>query len=546
MSTSKHVEAAAAHVHSDAKAERALLPLARAFFRELRALGTFAYLEPIETPEIKQYLETRGKFAAHLFQFLEHTANLHSVEPGIPYCYNTVDWPDDAPIAAFSDEAPAKLTDLTPSYFSFWYLGSIEENPSLENAGNSQNRLLRIALWAQQELGSDQAIELLFAFQKAGHVIDIFSNADALYNLILGQALYPEPHDLIRSFLVGDQQLPVGTRQWIDADFNNSPRFPASKTKGQASQLIRDSPLARASLQRIFTKLQAAREQARASGSADLQNQASLASRLWLGIIVLRKAKAERWLDEPQRLDELQETAKSAADYLYEIRGSTPFIDPPPVAHAANVGSEVGSPLPAEIAMAMKTALRVKRELVQERVEFLPTDRLLRHGRLQDYFSENGIEDLGKQEALVSGSQEELGGLISRLKTRDSSTPLLELVDGVAGELKQEEWLHPTIDLLRSEKASDGQLMYEHIEPLSALYPWNHWLHQEAAIASDRAGRPQEALDHILKAVILAPHSPLPFQSLGVILRRLGAREESRLVDLMVAFFKQQNIIEDR
>ena len=51
----------------------------------------------------------------------------------------------------------------------------------------------------------------------------------------------------------------------------------------------------------------------------------------------------------------------------------------------------------------------------------------------------------------------------------------------------------------------------------------------ELAIAEDTTGDPQAALTHLIPALMLRPENGPHWQSLEVILRRLGRLEEARL-----------------
>jgi Flp pilus assembly protein TadD len=81
------------------------------------------------------------------------------------------------------------------------------------------------------------------------------------------------------------------------------------------------------------------------------------------------------------------------------------------------------------------------------------------------------------------------------------------------------------------QESSAGRIA-EAVRILSRLretYPWNAFVYQELSIATDQNGDPNTALELMLQALVLNPRQSLTWQSLSVILQRLGAQEESRI-----------------
>lgn len=72
------------------------------------------------------------------------------------------------------------------------------------------------------------------------------------------------------------------------------------------------------------------------------------------------------------------------------------------------------------------------------------------------------------------------------------------------------------------------------------IYPWTGWAHAELGIAQDTSGDPASALLQLEKAILSMPDQHLWWQSLGVVLRRLGHDTEARIAQVISQWIAEE------
>lgn len=531
--------------------ERALLPIAQLLFSELKSFGILASPSKIDSERLKDYIVKRGSFIKSLLQLLEEYTDLRFTAHQ-PYCYQTQNWPANLPLAGLTtgDKLP-RPSDVVTAMVANW---------SVKFEGGYTSRALRVALWITHQTNLSNAIQFIFRLEKSGFMLGLGLD-EALLVLLAGRSQVESEEELVRRCLRGS--IPTSPEAWmpieLDIDWVDVQIAPKPAEQRLLAELLNIA------LDEVES----------------LRNAASwdewIVGQIHLSVIlpIISNAYIRR-VPEPSLaanaiLSQLEEIVADAFA-LTHARGSS--ISSRPFAQnfsslrglmmifEHNAGENWEDRLFEERLMVPK-ALRhillpqkngslpvewdlLSRHLVQPFAivwhhEYQPElarsvalfgEKLLASSTVQEFFIKHAITDAELQEIFFSEAYE---GKSFFNKMFDGTYPKKELSKDELTKIIQSEhdktnfseWqnsLYQAIELSENGRLSEAQVL---LNELAQMYPWSAMVQSELAIALDRAGSVEQALQHVIDSIILDLQNPLGWQSLGVILNRLGSHNEA-------------------
>jgi hypothetical protein len=150
-----------------------LKQLIRLLFRELQAFGIFASVGEADKVQVKEYLQTRATIIDFIVKSLEIGyeelgLNLTVDEETRPVLFNWSCWPENAPIAGYSNvNDKIKYSHLLMTYTGNWHFENEHDQPR-------DQRLLLASLWIWQKSDFKSALKYLFDLQKYGYLLKGF------------------------------------------------------------------------------------------------------------------------------------------------------------------------------------------------------------------------------------------------------------------------------------------------------------------------------------------------------------------------------------
>jgi tetratricopeptide (TPR) repeat protein len=538
-------------------ASRSLLGIATTLFTQLRAIGP---LTERKQEEALGKLTRRIAFTGRFLQFLEAAADLR-FEPGeTPLLYNTAAWPAEAMPAGWNaDETSVRPSDLVLSYHGTWRGHLPEHNVATR-------RFLKAALWVAATSGVATAVRYLFELHRRGFALGPEQFGSAVDALLSACRSVERDEDVPRFFF--GERAPATPHDLIHADFVHY-SFKSRR------------PLPEAVLETLFDEAQEQIERARNAADYDewVVAQAVLYGVAWVvehtleehgpanlavksfveqleelradaGSMVMRHGD-----DEPfrERLSTLPRALfliltyklgpAAAREHVLHARapfphaladlvfGSVPL--PPPWDGVSPSLAGVFAPIMTDVRHELVRARRFTRE------------ELVATGAAPKVFASRGVHGAAEQEIIL---QELVGKSAQPDEENETAAASAkwasdnrELVRSVAGELHGKASLAEHQDQLMAAMRLGEEGAHEaavSIRRLAGLYRWSPYVHFELGIALDRSGDPQAALPHMELAIALDPLNALHWQSLSVILSRLGAPYESVLASAVPELLK--------
>jgi tetratricopeptide (TPR) repeat protein len=526
--------------------------LAGYFFRELQAFGALTSPGHPKEETVAKYISARSGFIHSFLQTLEMTCHLRfAPDAKIPFCYNTGEWNKAGPIAGYSSDAPSVL----PSEVA----ASLTLNAMVRANGSLRHRLLKCGLWYLAENDLGKAIKYLFDLYMAG-----FTGYDDLFDvtaMILSGRSQAGSDQAFLLRVIG--RLPEEVTDWIGLDLQ--------------PDLTGDNP-PDADVKRVLSDLfeEASGDLERVRNAADL-DQWIVGQALLGGLLHVVRRLINELIGKPPlpwraRLSQWEEIAADALGMMRVARAGIDALSPRiRMANARNVGeiirAQVGDGwrerfhqerllVPAQLREQFDAGTdflmppewdhlswRVifpwtigveDRELPPAaRVTPLSADELMDHAAARQVMATAGVSAPAQQRVVLSrylndGGSDRLMLALRQALPSDEGTLYRELL------LADFDALSRLSDEGRYADAADRAAR------TIARYPWLGPAYQELAIALDRQGDPEHAVDPLLASIVLAPRSPFPWRSLAVVLNRMGGAGEARFADAFNQFLESE------
>lgn len=568
--------------------------IAEALFEETIFFGRLLGFRSYKWEIVHHYLMDRQKAVMPLLGLLEDVGDLQFTSDGgrrIPYCYNRLDWPPDAPLAGYSDEpgAPAPHQILV-SLIGNWRLcsedfRSLDEAAGNDEAGNDAKqslapaedasegdpdeqspvfyRILLVGLWTCWHGGLLSAIRMILDLQANGFFPDLEAVLDAISLLFLSRAAVGSDQEIVQNCYSGS--IPQGVPEWLDADFSfewlNADREPQAEMSSDVAATYPD--LWSFMLERAFSEIERVRQSASLDewvlGCADLDGFLHLVH--WIANDAERQPVAMRAV--MGQLEEVSCDAPSLGSLVFSIDGW------------AGYARLIGQMFEEKFDEQWKEALCRERLIVPYRIRarlldltgpvpagwssisfrlvkpYLSLNRpgnypgdwrsrpfdaetVLADPRVAPLLVQHGISDPRNQYQIVDAELNPATKLAPPISyPRDDLKRVLAVVKA---DLARQEVLN---GLFPKEKPFTKRrpTSFAGLEALHDLYPNNSAVLWELAVACDKEGRPEDALGYAVEAIVLEPEEEGMWQSLQVILHHLGHEREARLAEAVSQYW---------
>lgn len=521
-----------------------LARLASYFFRELQAFGVVTSSGDMTDELAETYISARSGFTRSFLQTLETACTLRfAANANIPFCYNTGEWNKEGPVAGYTGPGLAVL----PSEVAV----SLTLNGTLRAKNALQDRLIKSALWYLNKTSLKDAIGYLFDLHQAGFTGDneLF---DAAAVLLSGRSRAGSDEELLTRTL-GRPAAEV--TDWFglvpQLDWLGSPSLDAD---------------GKAVLSSLFQR--ASQQIGRVRDAEDLDEwvlgQAALG-----GLLEAVRRLTGLFIDKPPLpwRAQLSQWEEIEADIGGMLRASRAGFNMLSAQTRTGTARLIGLMFRNQVGDGWQERFYQERLLVpaQLRQQFLfgedlpmPTEwerlswrviypwtigiqkRELPGGTRAEPPSADEFMDLTAvhevmEAAGISEPAEQRQALVRYLSGNDDEliTALREALPSDENELHRE--------LLRAEfgvliQLSDAGRYAEAAERARlavARYPYFAPAYLELAIALDGRGSPELAVEPLMAAIMLASRDPGPWQSLGVVLNRLGNRREANFASAL-------------
>lgn len=532
---------------------RALGELASRFLRDLQTFGRLTVSVNLTEDLLSAYIADRAGFVLSYLRELETRCGLRFARSsGLAFCYNTASWPDAAPPSGYTGTEGAVL----PSHFA----RSMVLAWSLRTKHSFGRRLLLGATWQISSRGFQAGIDWLFDLYDEG-----FIGTDDLHSLSLilfvARANVEADHEMVARFH------PTLTRS---DDRSGWTHMEPETAWVQSRELNREG---RTAMSRLFRRTVARVERVRSAsnldewvvGSIHVAGLLTVASRLITGLL------EEVPLTWRARLSQWEEIVADAGGIIRLERAG---FDAHSFVERAGYIRVVGEMIRSKVGEEWRRRLYEDRLLVprqlQQELLFRPPDqpievperwaslswkviypwtKVVHPERDPNTIRAYGFtaEDLlGTSEltaaltaansALTAEARRELVGryLQNRLEQVPDPDRLKVLLDETVPRARAALARAELIDELNVVR----RLLDEGVDTKTAAtlassvlhrYPYFAAAWLELAIAHDMSEEREQALECLIKAVMLRPQLSSSWHSLYVVLSRLGNRDESIL-----------------
>jgi tetratricopeptide (TPR) repeat protein len=527
--------------------------IAKHFFQELQTFGVLTSCDPLSDEVLNLYVDERAGFIRSFLKLLEKACDLRfSANSNVPFCYNVADWSDAAPIAEYS----GGLVEVRPSEVA----ATLILNGAQRVKGTIHLRLITCALERLRTTDLQDTLTYLFDLHQAG-----FAGADELLEvsvlLLAGRAQVGSDAELFEQIL--GHRLTSGidlrrvelTLDWIHVG--------PLHAEGKA---ILSALFDRASLQ--VGKVRDADDL-----DAWVVGQAYI-----LGLLTTVRNLIEEFIPEVPlpwraRLSQWEEIEADAGS-MFDSASKRGFdtLTPQfrstiaklmgeifrnqvgigweerfyrerllvPTALRRQLLSPDDLPMPSEWEhpswrVIYPWTIGIKRDKSPHGIRVVPllVDELIELDGVRQAMLMHGISEPEQQRLVLtgclSGSQEDImAALREVVSQRDTLAELLESSFDTIYRLEMEH---------RYEDAAD------HARQTAQRYPYLPQAYLELAISLDLQGYPEFAIEQLIPAVFLAPTEPLNWQSLSVVLGRLGKADEAHFASAFKELLERQDRI---
>ena len=485
--------------------EAQLQNLIQLLFQELQAFGIFsAFNNKLDRKRTEEYIQTRVAVINFIVQSAELYSGLILNDVARPVLYNRSQWPENAVIAGYSTAGSTiKYSDLIHTYIGNWIYES-EHNQPIDS------RLLLAALWMWEKNDFKGAINYLLDLQKYGFVTRGLQYT--VEQLIRLQALGKSIQEIVASYF--DNDPPLTNTEWInkspkrsfetfpELDAEPNPKAVQSVLSSITMDTLKDIKYARTLTDPIAWLLQ----------------QAAVMLRCDLVLKLFHRFSPKPTLTMKSILSQFEEIR---ADAIFQNAAFTPLYNP------------LESLLQALIIM-------FRHNFGEESEARLYSERLLYPEVRRDYVSQ-AVKLLESSEISAGKGDWDIipPRIVYPFMAALAEVPQLVISrrDRLSPEQSEEELL---AGFETCSKTNDVEEKKHILEQLCFLYPWSSPIYLELSIFYDQSGNPQLAWEPILTALVLNPDNPLNWQSFGVILQRLGNREDAKFALAMHEYLRER------
>ena len=523
--------------------------IARHFFQELQIFGVLTSCDPLNDEVHASYVSERAGFIRSFLKILEKACDLKfTANSNVPFCYNMVEWSDAAPIAGYS----GGLVEVRPSEVAT----TLILNGTQRVKDTIHLRLITCALQRLRSTDLQATLTYLFDLHQAG-----FAGADDLLKvsvlLLAGRAQAGSDEELLEQIL--GHRLTSGTDlRHIELTLD----------------WIRVGPLhadGKAILSGLFQR--ALQEIGKVRDADDLDTwiigQAYILGLLETVRKLIKEFVPEVPLPWRAQLSQWEEIVADAGSiFLMAERGFDPLTSQyrseitkligRVFSHKVGIGWEErfyrerllvptalrgqllfadDLPMPREWEyLSWRTiypwTIGIKRGKSPHgiRVEPPSVSELIELDVVRQVLLTHGISEPAQQRRLLtqylSGSREEMmAALREVVSQRDTQAELLESI-------------FETIYWLETEHRYADAV--NHARQAAEWYPYLPQAYLELAISLDLQGSPELAIEQLIPAILLAPTEPLNWQSLSVVLGRLGKSDEAHFASAFKELLESQ------
>jgi hypothetical protein len=567
--------------------------LVEGYLAQLRAFGCFC--DEALGERIESVVVERVGFVKAYCEFLEHVGNLRFGDGEVPLLYNTQQWPEGVEPAGFvsPDSLIAPSQYFTALAVSWGFQATMDKEEA-----SPLPRFLKAALWVARRHGVPTAIHYVFALREHGLILStrtLYGTVDAL---IRGYRIAASDSSLYETFFGGS--MPEHPRALIQAELAEVDlEAPFTRSAGPLLQTLLS--LASAQVERVRSAVsydEWLRSQFVLSSFLDVivhlvpKHVPSVSPTVRSALdhfeemradaggiaALVRRGVISRPLCAVFDLNIPTLIAMIGADRLVHERAVVPRA-----LQGVLIDGQRHHDLPVEwarlspaYAQALCDATLDSPRMLDSLKQFT-TQQILNNAAAAEVFDEfdapASIRLLLAEEfsgELDRRNLQRLREEIGRIKELRSNTsePPTDNHNGT-GEDWGGEWLAENRDWVTSvHRRVDTAMKHEDItqrlqramamgdkgnrkgaaslvEELVADYPWFHPLLYELGVALDQADRSSLALVTLEAALLVAPENPLYWESLSIVLRRLGSDVAARLALGTIAMLRSSPRLAD-
>jgi hypothetical protein len=572
---------------SDESAQWALRPIAEALFDEMIIFGRLLCERAYEWSTVERYLKIDRKGSGPLQGLLEHTSNLRFTKSGegrdgvtprrIPFIYNRGNWDNDLPLAGYSDMENVPLPhQVVVSIIGNWRLGAADRGVGLDDAEDDQEedsdedhswpspllgRILLATLWMCSKNDLAAAVDFVLDLQLHGYIPDPEVTVDTIIMLMEGRCIAGSDQEMIRRFLCGS--IPVTNQGWLESNITFSwlrPEAPVTDEchvvplllsrgfsaveKVRAARSLDEWILGCAEIRpfiRVIRLVVSHLQQIpiTARSAMALFDEIS-ADALSLGVLVLH---ADVWAGYAQTIGTIfkNEFGDRWKDALYNERLIVPSALRTLLLDLEGEAPEEWVFPSWRIAHPFSTLrpLFISQLYISEwpfctRAKPLDVDTILADQRIASFFEAHNILNWTERRLIVSTELGDDSGVgIATAYPREETRKLIAFVHAQLS-------LQEIVDLYESKtyRKMGIDTKRRKLDRMLRVHPHCYAIWWEMAVACDKRGDSASALEYILPAIVLEPDNDDVWQSLEVILRRLGHDVEADLASFIRSYWR--------
>jgi len=543
-----------------------LAPLFRRLVAQTTAFGLFT--PPHEAAKVMDaFVLPRLGFLATFAEALRDTPFMRRAIAGLPFIYNTAQWPEGAPVAGFMEpDSVIPPADFLASLSAIWHLQCMDE----DSAGGAEWKLVRAAAWILEREGFLPALSYVLELQRSGCVLRDETTAGALCILLdarrgvasdeeIAGLLFETPHCSAKEWPRRVfRELQVDATRFLRPDLSDDFDRLIDEAEARVERMLEttnfdDWMLGQAcvwkeltTLRRVFehheqwealayvgrtTRL----EEIRADAGAHFRVARSrLGSRVYTwdntmlsAMTMMVRGSTEDWLE---RFLEDRALLPRELEPLALVGGDLVTLEPS--ALPARWQAFSATLAPAWAACVLDDAMMAFRRRRPFRLEDDHADSLA-----EPFLESKDIGAARVREALLALVCDRPG--VDEAPLRELAQAAIgaqQDLDDFVAELHREMVIEEIRSLMRGAMQKGDPSAAEATRARwCELYPYFAGAALERAIGWDEAGRHEESLAEIERSIVLSPRDAPPWHSLGVILLNLGRRQEAAFAQAISA-----------
>lgn len=554
--------------------------IAEGLLMQVKAFGQLALAVDTDEGRLNEELVNRYAFTRSYFLLLQEVAGLQFSARELPIVYNTADWPADGPPGGYvtpqDGVTPSKVVSTFLAAWSYqWHCK--------RKLTSSVDRPLKAALWVYDKQGLVPAVEFVLDLQKHGFVLDpdvVFHTLDHLFS---AYRTSESEGELAALFFGGAK--PGGATAWAASELRPFKSYSIKREipeaalsallnagleeieKVRAATSYDEWVLRQCTLQDHLSAILHVIQKYVSGPTLSLKSVLDHFEEIMAdagAVSGVLKTTANNPLTLPvsvMRVIREMMKAKLPTDWRDRLMQERAVI-PYELEDYFCSGETVALPPRWQLLSPVLTPVFVQvisgnERLLLARVERFTADEVGRAPAARRILARWGFEDARTQDILIS--EYELRGALSpslRLLSRklaqgpggsaqappadyrgayiydDATREWLEsnkeefkrLFEEIDFELCSEEVMASIKQANQAKSYYGPEAAVSYLEKLLARYPWFDFCYVELGIAYDESGKPESALPLLESAIALRPAEPTRWQSLSVVLNRLGDR----------------------